>query len=226
MTHLYAQQKRSPFVKSTPLAVKHEVTIEGPLDDVEFFVEEMDAIASAGPDDVVIITVNSGGGSPFVAFAINDAINQCQAHVIMKATGQVASAATLIFFNEADEYYCDKDTEFLFHQPSYNLGYSKHSESKAFTDHIDKASNRIYDRYYKGILPDDLIDRIAKGLECFMFGDEVMELLQKASQSDEDSQEEPEQLSYDQLMKLSKKDILEYFGIEKPSEEPLTDEED
>jgi len=224
--YMSEMQAFSPFVKGTPIAIKYEITIEGPLEAVVDFIDEIDTIKSATADDVVIITVNSGGGSPLVAAAIIDAISECPAHIAMKAVGVVGSAATAIFLNGvASEYYCDKDAEFLFHQSSYGFGNRmvKHSELEDYMSFTNKGSKRWYDRYYKGVLPDETIEEIVKGLECHMFGDEVMELLEKSEKLNpekENLNDTPEigdlegmtvLPTYEEVMKMKKLDLQELF---------------
>ena len=226
-------QEFSPFVKGTPTAIKYEITIEGPLEAVVDFIDEIDTIKSATAEDTVIITVNSGGGDPLVSAAIIDAITECPAYIIMKAVGLVGSAATAIFLNgEASEYYCDKDAEFLFHQTTYGLGRISHSHLQDCSKFFDKASDRWYDRYYKGVLPDELIEEITKGLECYMFGDEVMEMLAKSEKFNPEKETTDDSLegavidvldvmsaglTYEEVMKLKKGELqdlcLELLGL-------------
>jgi hypothetical protein len=119
-----------------------------------------------------------------------------------------------------DEYHVDPLSTWLFHSVSYGFA-GKQQDMKDYVDYTNKLCSRIYERFYKGILSEETVQQMVEGKsEVYMLGEEVMELLRKARGLETEGENEHE-LGYDDLMKLTKKEILDYFGVAPEVQEKL-----
>ena len=91
-------QKQSPVspVKVTPIAHLYEIYFNDDIGYPVDHMEEVQAIRSAGPGDVVHITVNTCGGVSSTMNEILSAIKQCPAHIVTEAVGDCHSAGTFL----------------------------------------------------------------------------------------------------------------------------------
>jgi ATP-dependent protease ClpP protease subunit len=74
-----------------------EFYLSGEITEPENYIDWFDAIRNAGPNDEIIIYINSGGGNIDTTIQFIRVLNETDAHVTTSIEGSCMSAATMIF---------------------------------------------------------------------------------------------------------------------------------
>jgi len=217
------------LVETTPIAFRHVIRVNRDIGDPSEWVEEISTIQNASPNDVIHITINSGGGSLYTTTEILSAIAQTQAHVITEITGECCSAATLIFL-AGHEFLVSDDASFMLHSASYGA-WGTESNVYDNVSHSRKQIHKLMRKYYKDFLTDAELDLMLEGKEFWMGAEEVIERLEKrneAIQKELDVQTDSlNQLMEDEsLFVVPEKEELESWSKEKLIEYILGEDED
>lgn len=129
----------------------------------------------------ITLHINNGGGYVDSGFMLIDAIKNCEAHVVAKLSGTVASIATVITL-ACDEVQCAPYLSFMIHNYSTSMSGKGH-EVKAYQNFSDAELNRAFKEIYKGFLTDDEMQSVIDGTDMWMNEDEVMTRLDKRDES-------------------------------------------
>lgn len=130
-------------------------------------------ISKAGPEDLVVLHINTPGGSIDSANMLCHALENTAAKVHGVLTGTVASAGTLITM------YCDTievatGCAFMIHNYSAGLAGKGH-EIKAQQKFIDEELNKYFEAVYGGFLTADEIKAVIEGKDLWLSKAEVEE---------------------------------------------------
>ena len=206
----------APSVQVTPMSSYIEISIDRDITSPEDFREEICAIRSAKEGDVVLITLNCGGGQIDTAMAIIAAMNQCPAHIICEAVGTVASAATLIFLN-GHEYRVNDGIEWMQHTASYSYG-GKANNIAEFVTFQQKIVRNMVEKSYKHFLTDDEIEKLLAGADYWMDSEDVCTRLEAraAAMSPEDGSPE---ITREQLQSWSHERLVSFIYDEDYTDE-------
>lgn len=170
----FASQANESFDRTMSRLHKFYIagTIEGPEEYVDWFEE----IRSAGPDDVIVLHINSFGGDLFTAIQFMRVLNESKATIVTSAEGAVYSAATLLFL-AGQQFEISPHCSFMFHN------YSKMAQGKGgeLYDNITferKWSENLMREAYKDFLSEGEIMQLLDGKDVWMEGAEVVKRLQ------------------------------------------------
>lgn len=216
----------SPYtsgVISRPVVFEHTVYIDEELVNPSDWRHELETIRNAAPDDVVILRINSGGGSDSVMGAFVKAIAESKAHVIGSIEHTCASAATIIWL-ACDEYILSADAEFMCHTASLGYG-GKQNNFHEYALFLNEANKRLIEKYYEAFLSEEEIDNILKGSDIWLGADEIISRLEKraahfkAKQEKEQLEAEEamfaelsaDMLSEEELKDMSKQELIDYI---------------
>ena len=173
--YLAPQQPRATVRELHNPSYEYSFPIDSGIGDLANYDELLTILRNATENDVVIISINSPGGSLHTAQVIVDEINACEATTIASVAGECASAATMVAL-ACDRLYTTPNSSWLFHNMStFGLG-GKNSDVIAFAEHSKQLAMRIAEQHYKHFLPDSTISDLLKGEEIYMFGNDVLDL--------------------------------------------------
>lgn len=206
---------------SEPSNFGHKCFIQSSLDTPEDFINCIDVISSAKPDELVIVYLTSCGGSlsavDCLLMEMADA-KERGVRILVKGSGTIASAATLILL-EATEFYLSPHAEITLHSASFSYG-GKMQDVKEYVDFTFKQCRKLLEDYYTGILtPEEIDDMIINKREILMTSEEFsnrfmkyQEVLQKQMEEQMISALEDQQVELptpEELLSLkTKKDIV------------------
>lgn len=147
--------------RSLPTSATHNFYLFSVIDDLQEYVDLIMTLDYAQENDIINIYINSPGGNLTTAISIVHAMMRSQANIICHADGEVASAATLIFF-AGHMYVVYPYSHAMFHDASGGVGNQKLNENM----------KRIH-------ATSDLIEKMAFDLYCPVFSEEeVIEILE------------------------------------------------
>jgi len=213
----------SSGIISRPIVYEHTIYIDEELVAPSDWRHELETIRNAAPEDIVIIRINSGGGSDSVMGAFVKAIAESKAHVIGSIEHTCASAATIIWL-ACDEYILSTDAEFMCHTASLGYG-GKQNNFHEYALFLNEANKRLIEKYYEAFLSEEEIDNILKGSDIWLGADEIISRLEKraahfkAKQEKEQLEAEEamfaelsaDMLSEEELKDMSKQELIDYI---------------
>lgn len=127
----------------------------------------------ATSDTIITIHLNTYGGVLDTAKRIHNAMKSSEAHVVVKCSGSVISAGTIIAM-AADELIMEPFVAFMIHYYSGgNVG--KGHELKAAQAFTDKNLPEYYKYVYNKFLTEDEITSVVDGKDLWMGSEEVIE---------------------------------------------------
>lgn len=162
----FMQINTEPFeVEASPLAFQYEVTINEDFSHVKQFENIVRVLEGATESDVMILRLNSGGGSFDSVLPLMQALKQRECHLHIKA-GSCASAATFILL-QADTLEVAEGSHILFHESSFgSSGTSSHVTG--LVNHFNVATKSFMNDIYEGFLTEEELVDMHKGLEVHM----------------------------------------------------------
>jgi ATP-dependent protease ClpP protease subunit len=152
----------------------------GNIGEADEYVEEFEAIRSAGADDIVVLHINSFGGDLFTAIQFMRVIAETKATVVASCEGACMSAATMIFLS-AGQYEISEHVSFMFHNYS-KMSAGKGGELFANITFERKWSESIMRKVYKHFLTEEEITQLLDDKDIWMDGPEVVTRLTKRSE--------------------------------------------
>ena len=219
-----------PFpVSSYPKGYVFNIFINEILDSPEDFIEAVTALNMASSEDDVVIHLNSSGGSIDAVDTLLFEMSKCAGNIHIKASGTVASAATLILL-AGHSFELSPYTNILFHSASFGT-YGKSADVVEYSTFVKAQTERLMRDYYKDILSDDeLHDVFENKKEFWMDSDDFCNRFEIANEkrkqeADQRNQEAMNDLFGDEeiipdevLNKLTKAQLIQYMkgeiGIE------------
>lgn len=136
------------------------------------FVGAMEVLATAGPEDTILIHLSTDGGSLDATDTFLQGIRETEAHVVAKVSGSCCSAGTLIAL-AADEFQLSENASFLFHNGGAFVG-GKYSDFVSQTEHTKKYFERVIRTSYIGFLEESEINDLMRGVDLWMDSEEFV----------------------------------------------------
>lgn len=153
------------------------IPIIGAVESPEDFIEFVAHIDFAQPDDVIILRVNSPGGSLAAIDYLLDALGKCENHIVLEASGVFASAVTLLA-DYADEIYISDNCEILIHNAVFGEG-GKHKDVLDAVMFADKMNKNLLSRYYSGMFTETEMEQLYEGKQFYLDNVEYLERFNK-----------------------------------------------
>jgi ATP-dependent protease ClpP protease subunit len=158
---------------SRPYGAIHTFYLSGTITAPEGYVDVIESIRNAGPNDVIQIIINSGGGDLMTGLQLREAMLKSQAHIQCVVEGQCASAATMIFL-AGHELVANEFSVFMFH--NYSGGtFGKGGEMHEQISFERRWSIQLMTSIYKDFLTKAEITAMLDGKDFWMTGNEVMD---------------------------------------------------
>jgi ATP-dependent protease ClpP protease subunit len=148
----------------------YNIFIQDEIDSSEDFLDAITALNMADADDEVIIHLSSPGGSVDAVDTFLMEMASCKANIIVKATGTVASAATLILLS-ADESIVSNACNLLFHSASFGMS-GKVQDVYEYTNFTKTQTEKLLREYYEGFFTESELHDIFVNKREFWMGAE------------------------------------------------------
>ena len=158
----------------------YEYYLVGEIGEPENYIDLVDALRSANPQDDFIIRIASGGGLLSTASMIMNAITESQANVHGYIESNAGSAASLIFL-ACDNWSLSEDAELFVHTSSSG-NFGKESETYEASVFYRKKIHKMMRNRYAGFLTETEIDQVLKGADFYFDADSIAERLDKYSE--------------------------------------------
>lgn len=154
-----------------------QIRLWGPIESPLQFTEAIEAMEAATEADLVIINLSTPGGDLDATDTFLQAMRECQGRIIVRATGGVHSAGTLILL-AADEFVLSENFNCLIHNGEIGFG-GKFSDWKTAVKHSAEYMERVMRNTYKGFLTDDEIEECLRGRDFWLTAEEFVERWEK-----------------------------------------------
>jgi ATP-dependent protease ClpP protease subunit len=168
------------------------IFLYGPIVSAEQMTEAVMAFSSANKGDTVVVHLSTGGGCVDATDTFIDAMKDCAGRVVVKASGGVHSAGTLILLN-APEFSLSAGFNSLFHNGSVGSG-GKLSDWRRSTAFTSSFMEKLFAETYAGFFTEEELERLIDGKDFWMDAEEFLrrhkqqqeyfEKLQEASEED------------------------------------------
>lgn len=174
----------------TPNGRKYEFYLSGEITEADNYVDWFNQIRNTNENDLIVININSSGGSLFTAIQLMSVLEDSNAKKLINVEGACMSAATLILLC-GDAYSISPFALFMFHDYSGGV-VGKGGEMKNQIDSQRKWSECIYRDVYEDFLTNEEIEGILKGTDLWLHSDDVMKRLNSKIQKHNDMFEQHE----------------------------------
>lgn len=167
-----AQQLVNKVFTKEVRGVSYEYYLTGPIQEPDEYIELCNILRSAGPQDEVIIRINSRGGFVSSERMIVNAIRESEAVVKAFIEYDCMSAATGVFL-AAHEHGWGEHIQFMAHC-SWWSSLGKNPDIKSHTEFAIRQMEKEIEATYAGLLTPEEIKQCNDGKE-FWFGAEELE---------------------------------------------------
>lgn len=161
--------------KESILVNIHHFYITGDIDDVDKYIDMINEIKTATPNDTIMIYLNTPGGNLSTTIQIISAIEQSAARVITSLEGEVCSAGTMLFL-AGHEKIVNNNTSFMIHNYSHGP-FGKGHEVAQRVKFTEKYFRTLARSFYKDFLTTEEIEEVCNGKDMWMEAEEVRERL-------------------------------------------------
>jgi len=170
------------------------------------YIELIDKMRSAQPQDLIYIHLNTPGGYVDTGVQIINAMRDCPARIITVLDGTVCSMGSLIFL-AADEFIVHENCRLMFH--NYSGGtYGKGNEQIAQLEStVEWFTNMFYEVCFP-FLDEDEVDAVILGHDIWLSSTQVKERLDKMVKYMEKAQKELADEEAAKNAKTRKKELM------------------
>lgn len=164
---------------------QHTYYLTGPITEPENYVDLCNILRSSGPQDEILIRINSSGGSVATERMICNAIEESEANVVGFIEYACMSAATTIFL-ACKQHGWGPHIQFMIHCAWWS-SYGKTPDIKSHTEFAHKQMEEEIIATYSGLLDESELKACNEGKE-FWFGAKELEQRMKSFYEYRDSQ--------------------------------------
>ena len=183
---------RSPQVLHTPYTSSvYDVYLDGEIGEPSSYREIYHALINAGPQDLVLLHINSNGGRLDAGTQIINHINNCKAKVVGVMHMEAASMASAIML-ACDDWELNTFSTAMIHSCSYGAT-GKQSDIRTRVDFTTKFNEKYIRENYTGFLTEGEIDRVLKGDDLYFDSEELDKKLTAFKQYRDEKENPPEQ---------------------------------
>lgn len=169
---------RTPQVLHTPYTSSvYDVYLDGEISEPSSYREIYHAMINAGPQDLVLLHINSNGGRIDAGTQIINHIKNCKAKVVGVMHNNAASMASAIMLS-CDDWELNTFSTVMCHSCSYGM-VGKQSDVRAGVEFTTKFNERFIRETYTGFLTEEEIDRVLKGDDLYFDAEQLDEKLTK-----------------------------------------------
>lgn len=150
----------------------YNVYLYGPIMDASQFIGPQEVLRNAGEGDIVEVHLSTPGGSLDATDTFLQAMHECEGRVIVRASGGVHSAGSIILLN-APNFTLSKNFNSLIHNGSCG-GYDDFNKFAARAKHSIEYMTKIMRDTYEGFLTPEEIVAMIDGKDFWLDGAEWM----------------------------------------------------
>jgi ATP-dependent Clp protease protease subunit len=170
-----------PMFRTVPIAHMHRFYLSGEIGDPEKYIPMFEQIRTAEENDVVMLFINSPGGSLATTLQFLRVLEETPATTVAIVEGYCMSAATLIFLS-CKHKQISRFSQFMFHNYS-TLWAGKGNQIHVGMNHMHQEWARVMKMLYTPVLTPEEIQSILEDRDVWL-NDEAMkarlEALEKA----------------------------------------------
>lgn len=144
----------------------YNIYLFGLITDASQFIGAIEVMNRATEDDLVVVHLQTPGGSIDAADTFISAMRECDADVLVYATGGVHSAGTMILMH-APMFKLSKGFNALVHNGSVGTG-GKFSDFKAASKAYEQQMEQVLRSTYEGFLEPKELDEMIAGKDFWL----------------------------------------------------------
>lgn len=156
--------------------VRYEYYLTGNIGEPEEYLEMCNTLRTAGPQDEIMIRINSGGGFVHTGNMIINAIEESEASVIGFIESNCGSVATYIFL-ACSGWGISSSAEFFAHTCSSG-NFGKENETFEHAAFLRKQTHKMIRSRYNQFLTPDEIEGVILGSDVYLDSDQIAERLE------------------------------------------------
>lgn len=160
------------------VSTEYRIRIAREITEPDDFDEEFLALASAMPDDTVVLQLVTPGGDLTTCDMICDAIRECQALTIGHIGIECASAGSAIAL-ACDQWSITPSSTMMIHELQYRPCGGAVSSVRNNHEHIARINEEFVRRTYTGFLTEQEIEQVLDNKELYFYADDLQERLPK-----------------------------------------------
>ena len=214
LEYLQQQQDELPYTCSDMVSTKYEFYIDQDILEPSYYRNLITVLNNATENDLVILNINSQGGSLDSAISIMQALRDTRAETIAHTVGSCYSAATLLALS-CNNVDVGEFSNWMIHDGSYAVA-SKSSDIVTRASFENKFIRNIFKSVYIPFISEQEMNDVMRGVDLWMTSEEVRERFAKMQEKQQDEfeaeleafQKEQEDALDGAHTKLKKKKIL------------------
>ncbi len=175
-----------PYTCSDIVSTKYEFHIDQDILEPSYYRNLITVLNNATENDLVILNINSQGGSLDSAISIMEALRSTRAETLAHTVGSCYSAATLLALS-CNNIDVGDFSNWMIHDGSYAVA-SKSNDIVTRASFENKFIRNIFSQVYVPFLNENEVEDVMRGIDLWMTSDEVKSRLE-AMYGDEE--EEP-----------------------------------
>ncbi len=144
----------------------YNIYLFGVIADPNQFIGAIEVLNRATEDDLVVVHLQTDGGSIDATDTFISAMRECEADVLVQASGGVHSAGTIILMN-AQMFQLSQNFNALIHNGSTGAG-GKFSDFKAQAKASAELMERVLRQTYEGFLNEKELDDMLAGKDFWL----------------------------------------------------------
>lgn len=148
------------------------IYLYGVIESPEQFIGAQEVFRAAGEGDIVEVHLSTPGGSMDATDTFLQAMHQCDAQVIVRASGGVHSCGSIILLN-ATSFTLSENFNSLIHNGSTG-GYGDLNKYAAAAKHSVEYMQKVLRKTYEGFLTPDELQAMIDGKDFWLDGAEWM----------------------------------------------------
>jgi ATP-dependent protease ClpP protease subunit len=173
MVHYNDDTSQFPISFEPHRSGTYNIYLFGAIECPTQFIGAIEVMRMATENDTIVIHLQTCGGSLDATDTFIQAMRECEAPIVVRASGGVHSAGTMILL-EADHFTLSENFSSLIHNGSTGSG-GKFSDYKSETTFTTKWFERSLRETYEGFLTPSEIDDVIKGVDIWLDADEWMQ---------------------------------------------------
>ena len=184
LEYLQQQQDELPYTCSDMVSTKYEFYIDQDILEPSYYRNLITVLNNATENDLVILNINSQGGSLDSAISIMQALRDTRAETIAHTVGSCYSAATLLALS-CNNVDVGEFSNWMIHDGSYAVA-SKSSDIVTRASFENKFIRNIFKSVYIPFISEQEMNDVMRGVDLWMTSSEVRERFAKMQEKLQD----------------------------------------
>ena len=184
LEYLQQQQDELPYTCSDMVSTKYEFYIDQDILEPSYYRNLITVLNNATENDLVILNINSQGGSLDSAISIMQALRDTRAETIAHTVGSCYSAATLLALS-CNNVDVGEFSNWMIHDGSYAVA-SKSSDIVTRASFENKFIRNIFKSVYIPFISEQEMNGVMRGVDLWMTSEEVRERFTKMQEKLQD----------------------------------------